>query len=425
MRASALPKKTAADPILEGGLRLIFDQSPVQILILTLELTIVDANAALCVNTLTTREQIIGKGLFEAFPLNPTDPSADGDNMIRASLLRTAETCSVDIIPSQQYDLQQEDGTWVQRYWSLSHAAILDADGEVAYLVQQSQDVNEYASAMATGVDKTFVTAELQARYKQSKVQSAARQQVLLERVSADRVRLESVVHAKDEFLQIVSHELKTPITTIRGNAQILAHSDARMSDIDRQSALNDIEFESLRLSRILDNLLLLARPELGGIEQPEPCVLDRVVERAVLNHRHQFHDRPIEIAAGGVNDLFVNCVETYVEQILQNLLSNAEKYSPDLAPIVISITQGHDVANIRVSDSGKGFTPDQAAHVFETYYRIADERSHEAGLGIGLAVCKRLVEVMGGTIWAASRPEGGAEVGFSIPLSDEGDSSS
>jgi PAS domain S-box-containing protein len=424
VRLSALQKKLPAPPILEGGLRLIFDQSPVQMLVLDPELTIVEANAALCENTLTTREEILGKGLFEAFPLNPNDPSANGDHLIRASLMRAAETRCVDIIALQQYDVQQPDGTWVQRYWSLSHVAITDDNGDVVYLVQQSQDVTDYASAMAAGVDRSFEPAELQARYEQSKVQSAARQQALLDRVSADRARLEGITQAKDEFLQIISHELRTPITTIRGNAQILAHYAARLADEDRASALHDIESESLRLSRILDNLLLLARPELGGIEKPEPCLLDRLVERAVREHRLRFHDRPIEIVAQGTSGVLVDCVETYIEQILQNLLSNAEKYSPHLAAITISIEQDHDVANVRVLDCGKGFTPDQAAHVFETYYRIADERSQKSGLGIGLAVCKRLVEVMGGTVWADSRPEGGAEVGFSLPISTARDDS-
>jgi K+-sensing histidine kinase KdpD len=419
--ATSAPISTSVvDAIGAEQIKLIFDQSPVPTLVLSPDLTILQANQALCTNTLAKREEILGRPLFEAFPINPNDPEADGVDTIRASLERAAETLGTDIMPAQQYDIQGPDGQWIRKYWSLTHGAVLDAKGELVYLMQQSQDVTEYVTAMKAGVDHRYETAELRARYDQTKLQSAARQQVLLERISADRVRLESVVHAKDEFLQIVSHELKTPITTIRGNAEVMRARNAQMSDEDRQSALCDIEFESLRLSRILDNLLLLARPEMGGTEDAEPAVINRLVNRAADEHRRQFVGREIAVLFEEDSPVVACCVDTYLEQILQNLLTNAEKYSPQGSPITISVGRERDMAHVKVLDSGKGFTADQAAHVFETYYRIADERADRAGLGIGLAVCKRLVEVMEGEIWALSRPEGGAEVGFSLPLAED-----
>lgn len=395
----------------------MFEQSPLPTLVLSPDLVIVDANAALCANTMTTHAQIMGRMLFDAFPINPNDPEADGETRIRESLARVAETLAMDMMPAQQYDVRAPDGRWVQKHWSLSHGAVLDANGKLAFIVQQSQDVTEYVVSMAAGIDRAYVTAELQARYDQTKLQSAARQEALLTRISADRKRLESLVQAKDDFLQTISHELKTPITTIRGNAEILRNQDAEMDRGDRASALRDIEFESVRLSRILDNLLLLARPELGGIEEDEPCLIKRVVERALIEHRRQFPARSVSLEYDATAMILVDCVETYAEQILQNLLANAEKYSPAPSPMSVSIKQDRGFAIVRVLDSGKGFTPDQAVHAFETYYRVGDERSEQAGIGIGLAVCKRLVEVMGGSIWAKSRPEGGAEVGFTIPL--------
>ena len=108
---------------------------------------------------------------------------------------------------------------------------------------------------------------------------------------------------------------------------------------------------------------------------------------------------------------IVVDCVETYLDQVLQNLLSNAEKYSPPCEPIIVRITASEAQVRVCVLDSGKGFTADEASRVFEAFFRIKDERSHRPGLGIGLSVCKRLVEVMGGSIWAGSRPEGGADV--------------
>ena len=187
-----------------------------------------------------------------------------------------------------------------------------------------------------------------------------------------------------------------------------------------RRTALSDIASEGERISTILDNLLILARPELNAAASTEPCNINRLAERAIADHRHQFPVRPLKVEYNDRSTVVVDGVESYVNQVLQNLLSNAEKYSPADAPIIVRIRPGEAEVRICVLDTGKGFTPEEASQVFEAFFRIKDERLQRPGVGIGLAVCKRLVEVMGGSIWAASRPEGGAEVGFSLPLLED-----
>lgn len=404
--------------IRDEDVRQLFDQSPVPAIVISPEFRVIAANEAYVRVSMTERANLIGRSVFEVFPDNPNDPEANGERLLRASLDQVAASLASDTMAAQRYDIRQPGGGYAEKHWTLTNSAVLGAIGELACILTAVQDVTDQVLAMRRGADQTYATAELQARYEQTRLQSAARQQMLLERIAADRERLEQAVHAKDEFLQIVSHELKTPITTIRGNAQILRSGDATMTADDRQSALCDIEFESLRLSRILDNLLLLARPELGGIAEAEPCELNRVIERTAHEHQQQFPERPIVFAFETAGLTLVDCVETYAEQILQNLLGNAEKYSPLGSPITLAVAERHGMAYVTVLDLGKGFTAEEAMHVFETYYRVGDERKQEQGLGIGLAVCKRLVEVMGGSIWAATRTDGGAEVGFSLPLS-------
>ena len=274
----------------------------------------------------------------------------------------------------------------------------------------------ELVRTAPSGVELSEALRELQARYDQANRQWRARQWIVLHRVVADCARLQSALDAKNEFLDIVSHELRTPLAIIGGDAVILLRSATAIDEHMRQ-ALTDIKTESDRMATILDNLLVLARPELNNAASAEPCIVIRIVERAIANHGQLFPQRQLRVEYSDKSNVIVDCVETYLHQVLQNLLSNAEKYSPEGEPIIVRIQPADAEVRICVLDSGKGFTPEEASRVFETFFRIKDERSLRPGLGVGLSVCKRLVEVMGGSIWATSRPEGGAEVGFSLPL--------
>jgi signal transduction histidine kinase len=397
-------------------LRGLFEALPTPYVMLGPDLTIVGANDAYVSVTMTSRSEIIGRPLFEVFPDNPGDPEADGEVHLRASLARAVRDHGTDVMPILRHDMRSPGGEFVERFWSPSITTVWRPEGELAYIVLHIEDVTELVRATQTGVERSQATQQLQDRYDQTKLQSQARERMLLARIAADRERLQGMVDAKDEFLDIVSHELRTPITIIRGNAAILLRPAPTVDEDRRRAALIDIAVESERISTILDNLLILARPELEAVASTEPCNIIRLVERAIADHGRQFPQRSLKVEYDN-NSVVVGCVETYVNQVLQNLLSNSEKYSPPGKPILVRIQLGEAEVRICVLDSGKGLTPQEASQVFNPFFRIKDERSQRAGLGIGLAVCKRLVEVMGGSIWATSRAEGGAEVGFSLPL--------
>lgn len=381
------------------------------------DLTIVGGNDAYFRVTMTSRGEILGRQLFEVFPDNPGDPEAKGETNLRASLARAMRVHGSDVMPILRHDMRSPGGEFVERFWSPSITTVWRAEGELAYIALHIEDVTELVRAAQTGLEHAQATQQLRARQDQTKLQSQARERMLLDRIAADRERLQGVADAKDEFLDIVSHELRTPVTIIRGNAAILLRPVTAVDEDMRRAALTDIAAESDRIAAILDNLLILARPELNEVAPAEPCNLIRLAERAIAEHGRQFPQRPLKVESDNKSIVVVECVETYVNQVLGNLLSNAEKYSPQGEPIIVRIQPGDAEVRICVLDAGKGFTPDEASRVFEAFFRIRDERSHRPGLGVGLSVCKRLVEVMGGSIWAASRPEGGGEVGFSLPL--------
>jgi len=227
--------------------------------------------------------------------------------------------------------------------------------------------------------------------------------------------RLREANDAKDEFLGMISHELRTPITTIRGNATVLRKRFDDMPTEDRDAALRDIEQESQRLQRMIDNLLALARVETGRRIEPEPVLLHREVRRLAEEHEQQHVWRRVIVRAEPELDP-VAAEPAYVEHVLRNLLGNAEKYSPPHEPVEIAVSRHTCGVAVAVLDRGAGIDDEEAERLFQPFYRSPRTASAASGAGLGLAVCKRLVEAQGGAIWARSRPGGGADVGFILP---------
>ncbi len=240
--------------------------------------------------------------------------------------------------------------------------------------------------------------------------------------VAADNARLYTEARrandAKDEFLGMMSHELRTPITVIRGGARVLRSRASHLDDETRDGLLSDIERESERLSRMLENLLALARAELDREVILEPVLLHRLLPK-LLDSQGAGAGRRVTLATEG--SLHAVAAEPgYIEHIVRNLVGNAMKYSPPDAPIDVVVAGCDDGATIRVLDRGFGIADGEASKIFERFYRSDRTSRLAGGAGLGLAVCKRLVEAMSGEIWAKPREGGGLEVGFSLPSYQE-----
>ena len=224
----------------------------------------------------------------------------------------------------------------------------------------------------------------------------------------------------KDEFLGLVSHELRTPVTTILGNARLLHDRRDQLDPATRDSMLSDIAAEAERLHEIIENLLSLTRLGAGTRPELEPTVLDRVVEGAVDHVRRLYPDHPIELTSRPT--IIVEADRTYLELLVENLIGNAAKYSPPGKPIDVVVELVDAEVTVRVLDRGIGLKGETAHDLFEPFYRSDAARSTAGGVGIGLAVCRRIVDVLDGRIWAAPRDGGGAEFGFALATSPSGD---
>jgi signal transduction histidine kinase len=219
----------------------------------------------------------------------------------------------------------------------------------------------------------------------------------------------------RDAFIGVISHELRTPITTIYGLSAMLRQRMESLTPEVRAQAIEDVEAEADRLYRLVEDLLVLSRAERGRVEiSREPVALGHILRRAVDAEAARWPARRFELDAPRTLPLVLG-EEIYLEQVVRNLLTNAAKYSEANSVIVIEARAPDDVV-VRVLDEGVGIPEEDAPHVFELFYRSAAVTRKAAGAGIGLFVSRHLIEAMGGRIWAKSRPERGAEVGFAMP---------
>jgi K+-sensing histidine kinase KdpD len=271
---------------------------------------------------------------------------------------------------------------------------------------------------LSGGVAVSYLSHRLRTERDRARLESAERRRALDE-VAAAREELTRLVDTerraselRDAFNGIISHELRTPITAIYGGAKLLARRDRELKPETRWELIDDLEAEADRLYRLVEDLLVLSRSERGTIERADdPVVVQRVAERVVRSEQERWPG--IKFVVETSSAFTAHGDETYVEQIMRNLLSNAAKYSGAGTTVRTIVDETAEGVRVRVLDEGAGLSATETTRLFELYYRSPATASTIGGAGIGLFVCRALVEAMGGRIWATPRPEGGAEFGF------------
>jgi signal transduction histidine kinase len=229
---------------------------------------------------------------------------------------------------------------------------------------------------------------------------------------------LEESNQAKKDFLGIVSHELRTPITTIYGGTLLLRLRRESLPEQAFTDMLVSISDEAERLHHLVQDLLTIARTEL--VVQPRPIDLGETLQTTVAEFMTT-HKRPVSVQLEAELPEALGDA-TYVRQVITNLISNADKYTPAGAPIEITAAnQGGEIV-VRVRDNGDGIDEEDMPQVFESFYRAKTAAERASGSGLGLTVCRRLIESLNGRIWAQNRPEGGLEVSFTLNVAQSAD---
>lgn len=234
------------------------------------------------------------------------------------------------------------------------------------------------------------------------------------DRLGEEARRANVLAHVDEQraaLLRAVSHDLRTPLATIRA-----ATSDLRSGpDFDpaaRDELLDLVADEAERLDRLVANLLNLSRIEAGAFRPDRQAVdLDELVVERTRKLSRLFRDTRLELGVPGDLPL-VDGDYAQLDQVISNLLENAARHAPQRSTVRVSARRRDDCVEVRVSDSGMGVAGFNQERIFQPFHR--GERTRH---GIGLSVCKGVVEAHGGRIWVEASPGGGATFAFTVPL--------
>lgn len=241
------------------------------------------------------------------------------------------------------------------------------------------------------------------------------------EQVEARR-KVEDLSRLKDEFLSIASHELRTPVTSIKGYTQLakmlIKEGDLSTSDEYLDIALDQIE----RMSRLILELLDVSRIETGRLEiRRDHIAWAHFVRDVVHRHHTAVSDRRFHVSVPDDSKIVAGDRDR-LEQVLGNLLENAVKYSPDGSDITVTVEDRGDSFVTAVCDRGIGIPADELGQVFERFHRGRQVSStNYGGLGLGLYITKQIIERHGGTIWVESKEGQGTTFHFSLPVAEQG----
>ena len=220
----------------------------------------------------------------------------------------------------------------------------------------------------------------------------------------------------KDEFIGMVSHELKTPLTVLTGALNVAMSGN--VSPEDERTLLEDAAWGAETMADIVDNLLELSRWQANRLAlREEPLDMAQVVQRMIAQSsaKSEKHRLVADVAPGLPQ---VNADRTRIERILENLIDNAIKYSPNGGEVRVSAKRQNDEIVVSVQDQGIGIGAEDQTKLFQEFQRLdVGSRTGIQGIGLGLVVCKRLVEAHGGRIWVESEPGKGSIFYFTLPL--------
>ena len=231
---------------------------------------------------------------------------------------------------------------------------------------------------------------------------------------------LKKVNQLKDEFIGLVSHELRTPLTVILGALSTVITEEEKLSRRELKQLVGDAYSEAENLSDILANLLELARAQANRLQiNEEPVNISEIINTVLAKMKQQTMSHHLSINCD--DSITVNADRVRLQRILHNLLDNAIKYSAPGTEISVFARQDHNEVLIGIKDMGIGIPSEQQGKLFEPFQRLEPQNNKATGTGLGLVVCRRLVEAHRGRMWMESQPGEGSTFYFTLPMTDIG----
>lgn len=411
--------------------RRLFESAPGRYLVLSPDLTIVAVSDAYLRATLTGRESIIGRSLFDVFPDNPTDPAATGVRNVQASLDRVRKDKVADAMPIQKYDIRRpesEGGGFVERFWSPLNSPVFDAHGNLAFIIHRVEDVTEFVRLKARGQEQQDLTQKLQLQAEAAEAEIYIRTQQVAEasrQLKEANAELASLYQKtteldrlKTRFFANISHELRTPLALILGPAEKLL-SSSNLDENERRD-LEVLMRNTRQLLKHVNDLLDIAKLDARALDlNYVKTDLAQLVRLTAGHFEGLAREKQITYAIETKTSVSAELDPEKTQRALLNLLSNAFKFTPSLGMIrcTLHAIENASRAVIEVADSGPGVPLEWREVVFERFRQAdGDAARRFGGSGLGLAIAKDFIELHDGRIAVGDAPEGGALFSIELP---------
>ncbi|MGN6181296.1 MAG: PAS domain-containing sensor histidine kinase [Mucilaginibacter sp.] len=483
----------------EDIFRVIFEKSPGSILVKANipHFTILAASDSYLKVTSSTRNEIVGKGFFEAFP--DDEATEHEETAARKVFTRVIETGQKIDVPTYKYDIYNPDtGLREPHFWSCTNIPVMDTQNKIAYILNTVTDITEEVKAKEDAIESenrlrmateatglatweldiatwafiytprlpeifgysadakptlddirshisaedmeqivkpshfaSFKTGEHKYEIKvqwadgsihwirtQGTVEfNAAKQPLRLIGTVLDITESKRDEIRKNDFIAMASHELKTPLTSLKAYIQLLAQKLGKTNDPFISNALNRANNQANKMAALIYGFLDLSRLESGRLQVKlqtfdiNKLIADMITEANMVNYNHQIVFKPLAYTP-------VNADIDRIGQVISNFLSNAIKYSPSGSTITVEVKTIDNDVQVSVADTGIGIKPKDQEKIFQRFYRVENEQIKIiSGFGIGLYLASEIIQRHKGKIWVESYENEGSVFFFSLPL--------
>src|SRR5579883_90937 len=403
--------------------RILFESSPGLYLVLVPDFTIVAVTENYLSATMTQRDAILGRGIFDVFPDNPNDPTATGVSNLRSSLEHVRNNRIPDVMPLQKYDIRRpesEGGMFEERYWSPVNTPVLTKDGELLYIIHRVEDVTDFVRLKQFGTEQQQLTHELQTRTDHMEAEIYLGSQELEE---ANRNRLAALGRLSGG----IAHDFNNLLGVILGYARLL--QDENQTDTRLNKALDSIVHAAENASGLTRQLLAYSRQQ---VLEPKILNLNDIVKKIEPLIRRLIGEN-IEFQTSLDSGLGkIKADPGQLEQVIMNLAINARDAMPQGGKLIVE-TSNHDLDEsyisqhpgvargpyvlLSVSDTGTGIDPSAKERIFEPFFTTKEMGK---GTGLGLSTVQGIVKQSDGHIWVYSELGHGTNFKIYFPTTEE-----